>query len=262
MSRLVNSLQRCHNRKAVEGDVWFNANRYRGLGEIVSRCPPGPPRCAPGHSRDVLKRSSSVDSHRSSKMSSPQEKLRKSPVRISPMRESFSRDAREARSPAREERASRSPLKDNPSLPSVLESPQARRGAPPVESPLARRVVVPLESALAKKGVIPTKTLKVALKNRPPVSAFIQEIMKASEADRERQRDRLNMELEAIDTVEEMEKQAGDDKEEKKDSIDDDAQKIYKEILDVVKQNSPCLQSAQGRMVGYGGDKSLENIIN
>merc|ERR1719273_21504 len=43
-------------------------------------------------------------------------------------------------------------------------------------------------------------------------------------------------------------------------SIDDDAQKIYREILDVVKQNSPSLQSVQGRMVGYNGEKKHKKL--
>jgi sirohydrochlorin ferrochelatase len=41
---------------------------------------------------------------------------------------------------------------------------------------------------------IPTKTLKEALKHRPPVSAYVREITRASELDRQREMERRRME--------------------------------------------------------------------
>ncbi len=41
---------------------------------------------------------------------------------------------------------------------------------------------------------IPTRTLKEALKHRPPVSAYVREITRASELDRKREMERRRME--------------------------------------------------------------------
>ena len=48
------------------------------------------------------------------------------------------------------------------------------------------------------KPKIPTKTLKEALKHRPPVAAYVREITRASELDRQRQLERRRMERSAL----------------------------------------------------------------
>ena len=136
------TIDRAGRRSGDGGDVWHNANRYRGGGE----------------EERPARRSSA----------SPRERMEDSP------------------------RASKSP------------PPQASRCSPP-----------------NREKVIPTKTLKEALKNRPPVSEFIREITRMSEEDRRRQRERKSM----MEEEEEEREEGGD--------IEDEAQKIYREILEV-----------------------------
>ena len=112
--------------------------------------------------------------------------------------------------------------------------------------------------------VIPTETLKQVLTTRPPVAEFVKEITKASEKDKLRQRQRENMqkEAESIFNKEKEERTLHDQKQKEKkrpknsvesSSEEDEAKKIYREILEVVKTNSPAsLQYGRGRMVGYG----------
>ena len=91
---------------------------------------------------------------------------------------------------------------------------------------------------------MPTNTLKSALRNRPPVAEFIKEITKANAKDdvkrRQRERDRLYNDDVFTDNTEE-------------DIVENEAQQIYREILEVVQANSPSsLPVSRGRMVGYG----------
>ena len=83
----------------------------------------------------------------------------------------------------------------------------------------------------------PTETLKEVIKHRPPVAQVVKEITEESERDKLRQRRRQAEAELSHSTV-----QAEAAKE------DDEAQKIYREILDVV-GSAPC---GRGRMVGYG----------
>ena len=102
------------------------------------------------------------------------------------------------------------------------------------------------------------------MKNRPPVADFVKEIAKVSEKDKLRQQQRENMQKEA-ESIFNKEKEAVKSQEASRisrrrpvnsvesSSEEDDAQKIYREILEVVKTNSPAsLQFGRGRMVGYG----------
>lgn len=88
-----------------------------------------------------------------------------------------------------------------------------------------------------KDFVPPTETLKEVIKHRPPVAQVVKEITEESERDKLRQRRRQAEAELSHSTV-----QAEAAKE------DDEAQKIYREILDVV-GSAPC---GRGRMVGYG----------
>ena len=110
------------------------------------------------------------------------------------------------------------------------------------------------------KFVAPTETLKEVIKHRPPVSEVVREITKESERDKLRQIEREKMQREA--EVEFSRQNSGDFRKAKlkenikggdDDEEEDEAQKIYKEIIDVVASNSPAsLQYVRGRMVGYG----------
>ena len=80
----------------------------------------------------------------------------------------------------------------------------------------------------------PTETLKEVIKHRPPVAQVAKNIAEESERDKLRQRRRENMQRQT---------QPGKEQQE-----EDEAQKIYREILDVV-GSAPC---GRGRMVGYG----------
>eukprot|EP00090_Calanus_glacialis_P021553 TRINITY_DN3324_c0_g1_i4.p1 TRINITY_DN3324_c0_g1~~TRINITY_DN3324_c0_g1_i4.p1 ORF type:complete len:425 (-),score=105.77 TRINITY_DN3324_c0_g1_i4:152-1426(-) len=112
--------------------------------------------------------------------------------------------------------------------------------------------------------VIPTETLKHVLKTRPPVAEFVKEITKVSEKDKMRQRQRENMqkEAESIFNKEKEERNLHEQKQNEKkrpknsvesSSEEDEAKKIYREILEVVISNAPAsLQYGRGRMVGYG----------
>ena len=91
---------------------------------------------------------------------------------------------------------------------------------------------------------ITTNTLKEALRNRPPVAEFMKEITKANEEDilkrKQRERYRLYIDDVFIDNTEE-------------DIVENEAQQIYREILEVVQANSPSsLTVSRARMVGYG----------
>jgi hypothetical protein len=123
---------------------------------------------------------------------------------------------------------------------------------------------VELSNKLPRGQIIPTETLKQVMKTRPPVAEFVKEITKVSEKDKMRQRQRENMQKEAESIFnkekEEMNLRIMKQKEKKrpKNSIEssseeDEAKKIYREILEVVKTNAPAsLQYGRGRMVGYG----------
>ena len=95
---------------------------------------------------------------------------------------------------------------------------------------------------------------------RPPISDVVKEITKVSEKDKIRQRQREDMQIEAqsIFNKDKTEVRVKKDKKKPKNSVgtsseEDEAQKIYREILEVVKTNSPAsLQYGRGRMVGYG----------
>ena len=95
--------------------------------------------------------------------------------------------------------------------------------------------------------IVPTETLKEVIKHRPPVSEVVREITKESEKDKLRQREREMMQKE-------IEKEfSADSKDVEKEDDSDEAQQIYREIIDVVSANSPSsLQYVRGRMVGYG----------
>ena len=110
---------------------------------------------------------------------------------------------------------------------------------------------------------VPTETLKQIMKSRPPVSEVVKEIAKVSEKDKIRQRQRENMQKEAESLFNKqeaikVESEKNKEKKRPKNSVessseDDESQKIYREILEVVKSNSPAsLQYGRGRMVGYG----------
>ena len=91
---------------------------------------------------------------------------------------------------------------------------------------------------------LPTNTIREALRNRPPVSEFIKEITKANEEDNvkriQRERERLYIDDVFNDIT-------------KEDINENEAQQIYREILEVVQANSPSsLPVSRGRMVGYG----------
>ena len=91
---------------------------------------------------------------------------------------------------------------------------------------------------------LPTNTIKEALRNRTPVSDFIKEITKANEEDnlkrRERESDRLYIDDVFTDMTENY-------------IVENEAQQIYQEILEVVQAKSPSsLPVSRGRMVGYG----------
>lgn len=88
-----------------------------------------------------------------------------------------------------------------------------------------------------KDFLAPTETLKEVIKHRPPVAQVVKEITEESQRDKLRQRRR-----------ESMQRQAETDAAEADQEDDDEAQKIYREILDVV-GSAPC---GRGRMVGYG----------
>jgi len=119
----------------------------------------------------------------------------------------------------------------------------------------------------------PTRTLKEALKNRPPVSQFIREITRATEEDRRRREERqqkqrllenqeaeqcrendpLGVLTELNSILEKEEKRVDLKKEENyEENNNDDAQLIYREILEVVQANATSMSSHRGRMVGYG----------
>jgi len=118
----------------------------------------------------------------------------------------------------------------------------------------------------------PTRTLKEALKNRPPVSQFIREITRATEEDRKRREERQqkqrlleNQEAEQccendplgvlteLNSILEKEEKRVDLKEDNcEENNNDDAQLIYREILEVVQANATSMSSHRGRMVGYG----------
>ena len=75
-----------------------------------------------------------------------------------------------------------------------------------------------------------------------------------SEEDKRRQKQRENMQREAESLFSKEEKRERRRKEAGRPrATDQEAQKIYREILEVVKENSPAsLQYGRGRMVGYG----------
>ena len=77
----------------------------------------------------------------------------------------------------------------------------------------------------------PTETLKEVIKHRPPVAQVVREITEESQRDKIRQKRRETMMGQTENKEEEEE-----------------AQKVYREILDVV-GSTPC---GRGRMVGYG----------
>ena len=83
-----------------------------------------------------------------------------------------------------------------------------------------------------------TNTLKESLKYRPPVAEFVKEITKATEEDmkRKKKREKNRRYQEEVET---------------------EAQQIYREILEVVKENSPAsLPVSRGSMVGFGGEEN------
>ena len=117
---------------------------------------------------------------------------------------------------------------------------------------------------LPRGQVAPTETLKHVLKTRPPVSEFVKEITKVSEKDKIRQRQREIMQKEAESIFNEGKEERAlhelktKEKKRPKNSVEssseeDEAKKIYREILEVVISNAPAsLQYGRGRMVGYG----------
>ena len=117
---------------------------------------------------------------------------------------------------------------------------------------------------LPRGPIMPTETLKQVMKTRPPISEVVKEITKVSEKDKIRQQQRENMQKEA-ESIFNKEKEEIDlhpikpkEKKRPKNSVEssseeDEAKKIYREILEVVKTNAPAsLQYGRGRMVGYG----------
>jgi len=121
-----------------------------------------------------------------------------------------------------------------------------------------------LSGKLSRGQIMPTDTLKQVMKTRPPVAEFVKEITKVSEKDKIRQHQRENMqkEAESIFNKEKEERVLHDQRQREKkrpknsiesSSEEDEAKKIYREILEVVKTNAPAsLQYGRGRMVGYG----------
>jgi hypothetical protein len=89
-----------------------------------------------------------------------------------------------------------------------------------------------------------TSTLEEALKQRPPVAEFIQNITKATKEDMEKSIQRERDEL--------YNYKAPNDNTESK-TVEKAADEIYREILNVVQANSPTsLPVSRGRMVGFG----------
>ena len=117
---------------------------------------------------------------------------------------------------------------------------------------------------LSRDLILPTETLKQVMKKGPPVADIVKDITKISEIDKMRKSQHESMQREAesifkkkveVRTILDANRMnrrkpmnsVGSSSEE------DDAQQIYREILDVVKTNSPAsLQCGRGRMVGYG----------
>ena len=86
----------------------------------------------------------------------------------------------------------------------------------------------------------PTETLKEVIKHRPPVAQVVREITEESERDKIRQKRRENMMRQTDNKL-----PHSPDKTNKE---EDEAQKVYREIMEVV-GSTPC---GRGRMVGYG----------
>ena len=91
-----------------------------------------------------------------------------------------------------------------------------------------------------KDFVVPTETLKEVIKHRPPVAQVVREITEESERDKIRQKRRENMTRESDNKLPHSSAKANKE--------EDEAQKVYREIMEVV-GSTPC---GRGRMVGYG----------
>jgi len=185
-------------------------------------------------------------------------------------------------SPSR--KLARSSLNLSPSSPNLLISPTKKTSptnptTPPIPAPDYEERLTKAESrkengdlwgnARRYRGQGEAReTLKAAMKNRPPVAEIVKEITKVSEEDKRRQRAREREQEEAGNLFDNQEEAGEDEKHLGRSEVrgkrrkepggrrrdgEHDAQKIYREILEVVKENSPAsLQYGRGRMVGYG----------